>query len=62
MVFKGVVGVTEEIVEIFGDGVGYESIGLMGFFLFGGGVERRSEGIFFVGEVLLDHDERICLG
>lgn len=35
--------------------MGNESVKIMVFFLFGRGVEGRSEGIFFRGEVLLDH-------
>lgn len=48
-------GVVEEIVKVFGDGVGDEAVEVM-FFLFGGGVEGGSESIFLGGEVLLDHE------
>lgn len=53
-------GLIEEMVEVFGDGMGDEAVGLVEFFLFGGGIKWGSEGVFLVRKVLLDHGEEIC--
>jgi len=55
-------GIIEEMVKIFGDWVRNEAIDLVVFFLFGRGVEWGSEGLFFVGKVLLDHGEEDLFG
>jgi hypothetical protein len=55
-------GIIEEMVKVFGDGVRNEAVDLVEFFLFGRGVEWRSEGLFLVGKVLLDHGEEDLFG
>jgi hypothetical protein len=50
-------GVIEEMVKVFGDGVRNETVDLVVFFLLGRRVKGRSQGLFLVGKVLLDHGE-----
>jgi hypothetical protein len=54
--------IIKEMVKVFGDGVRNEAVDLVEFFLFGRGVEWGSEGLFFVGKVLLDHGEEDLFG